>query len=389
MVQIVQKPPTFGESFGTGLGAGLQQLLSSKLQQLTERNQQEKAAKLYEMGGLSPEISRAISAQPEAIQKALLDRLEGLQFGGLQQPSPEANIFQQLTGSQPENVAQPGLQSQQPSQGQQLGGIRLGPGSQERRHRELLDLKKQALEQKQQAEAFKLTKQERSEILKKGRKAEQELEDLTRFQELEKEGKLDTPGYVEFLKRSGLDIPALLNVGSEEFNKIAANFIGGAKDALGGRVTNFELEQFLKTIPSLSQSPEGRKRVIANLKRIKRTEVEYRNALKDVMKENKGVPPLDLLERVDDRLSTKLDKISKQFKEDLSKEVPEGQNKFITALQTTLGTIAGRLPKAAGGAGLGAYAGSRYGLPGAVGGGILGGLAGLGGLSIKDLLPIG
>lgn len=346
MVQIIQKPPTFSETFGSGLGQGLNQLALSKMEQIQQRNQQAKTSKLYELAGLSPEVSRAIASQPEAIQKSLLDRLEGFTLGG-QPQTLEQNALQQLTG-QPQqqlaNVAQPGLEpgqnitQQQPPIG---GGVKIGAAPAERRHRELLELKKQALEQKKQSEAFKLTKQERSDILKAGRKAEQQLEDLNRMEELEKEGKLDTPGYAEFLKRSGLDIPALMDVGSEEFNKIAANFIGGAKDALGGRVTNFELEQFLKTIPSLSQSPEGRKRVIANLKRIKRTEIEYKNALKEVIKDNKGVPPLDLLEEIDDRIGKKLDKISTQFREDLSKKVPKGQNKLITALQTLAGSAIG------------------------------------------------
>lgn len=341
MVQIIQKPPSFGETFGTGLGQGLQQLVQNKLADLQQRNQQSKAAQLYELGGLSPDISRAIAAQPEAIQKSLLDRLEGLTFGG-QQNLQQPNILEQLTGNAA-SVAQPGLQGQVPNNQntQPQNSVRLGPNAAERRHRELLDLKRQNQQDKQRAEAFKLTKPERTEILKAGRKAEQQLHDLNRMEELEKEGKLDEPSYVEFLKRSGLDVPALLNEGSEEFQKIAANFIGGAKEALGGRVTNFELEQFLKTIPSLSQSPGGRKRVIANLKRIKRTEIEYKNALKEVIKDNKGIPPLDLLEEVDERIGKKLDKISDQFRQDILRPVPKGENKFYVGLGSALGSALG------------------------------------------------
>lgn len=348
MVQIVQKPPSFGETFGSGLSQGLQQLAQNKLQEILKHNQRSQAAKLYENAGLPKELAQSIVRQPESIQKSLLDRLEGLQFGGQQpQQLQQPNVLQQLTTPQQQlgQVAQPGLEPARevsaPIQEAVSSGLKLGPSIAERRHRELLELKKEGMEQKRQAEAFKATKQERSEIIKAGRKAKQQLEDLNRMEELEKEGNLDTPGYIEFLKRSGLDIPALMDIGSEEFNKIAANFIGGAKDALGGRVTNFELEQFLKTIPSLSQSPEGRKRVIANLKRIKRTEVEYKKALKDVMSENKGVPPLDLLEKIDDKIGPRLDKISEKFRKDLSKNVPEGQNRLITAAQSIGGSIAG------------------------------------------------
>ena len=158
-----------------------------------------------------------------------------------------------------------------------------------------LGIKLKESARKEKIEAFKLSKDERKSILEAGKSARQNLHDLNRMEELEKEGKLDTPGYVEFLKRSGLDIPALMNPGSEEFNKIAQTFLRDAKTYLGSRISNFELEQFLKTVPNLSQSPEGRKRVIANLKRFNRISLEYSNALKTIIKENNVVPPLDLI----------------------------------------------------------------------------------------------
>lgn len=198
-----------------------------------------------------------------------------------------------------------------------------------------------AAREKEQAKAFKETKEERKDILTKARQARMDLRDLERLEELEKEGKLDTPGYVEFLQRSGLDIPALMNEGSEEFQKIQQTFLRNAKDYFGGRISNYEIEQFLKTIPSLSQSPEGRKRVIANLKYIKRAELAYKDAYKEVLAKHKGVPPLDLLEEIDDRIDPKLEQLSKRFKEDLRKPVPKGQNKFITALQAAAGSVAG------------------------------------------------
>ena len=120
-------------------------------------------------------------------------------------------------------------------------------------------------------ERFKHTKDLRDTITNEAKASNGDLRDLERIEELEKEGKLDTPGYVEFLKRSGLNIPALQNEGSEEFQKITQNFMRNAKQYFGGNISNFEVEQFLKTIPSLSQSPEGRKRVISNMKRIART----------------------------------------------------------------------------------------------------------------------
>lgn len=377
MATVIQNPPTFWESFGTGLSSGLQQLAQHKLGEIAQRNQESRLRSALSQSDIPQPIQNILSVIPTKDWGKFIGNLEGLdiikpqemvqqgieqQFEqpqlspqreaqpqlqqALQQISPLFNAMNQGSQDQQQQQVSPEVQQlvqqQVPKVAPTLtGGIRVGAGGAERRHRELLELKKQALEQKQKAEAFKLTKQERSDILKKGRKSEQELEDLNRMEELDKEGNLDAPSYVEFLKRSGFDVPALMEEGSEEFNKIAANFIGGAKDALGGRVTNFELEQFLKTIPSLSQSPEGRKRVIANLRRIKRIEVEQKNVLKDIIKENKGVPPLDLLEQVDDRIAKKADKISEQFKKDLQRPVPRGEGKLWVGLGSLAGSIVG------------------------------------------------
>jgi hypothetical protein len=249
-----------------------------------------------------------------------------------------------------------------------------------------LKQKEKAADRADVASKFKATQEERTKISDKARAAKTRLHDLERFEELEGkgEGVLNTPGYVEFLKRSGLDIPALGTPESEEFSKIAANFIGGAKEAFGGRVSNFEVEQFLKTIPSLSQSPEGRKRVISNLKRLYRGDVAYNDTKKEIIKENKGIPPYDLADQIDDRIDSRLDKISDQFREDLKRPVPKGQNKFITALQAGAGSAVSGVPSAlkgaAKGAALGAGIGRLGGGPGTAAGAGLGALGGLFGL---------
>jgi hypothetical protein len=217
---------------------------------------------------------------------------------------------------------------------------------------------------KEAASRFKETKEERKEILQSAKDAKNMLHDLDRMEELEKTGKLDTPGYIEALKRSGLDIAALKNPESEEFGKIQQGFMKNAKAIYGGRISNSEMEQFLSQVPSLSMSPQGRQRVIAGMKRFQRGILAANEARKEIMKENDNIPPYDLLEQIDDKIGPKLDKISEQFKKDLSRPVPKGQNKYITGLQAAAGSIVGGAAdviKHAGGGFLGALVGSRAG----------------------------
>ena len=219
-----------------------------------------------------------------------------------------------------------------------------------------MSAKEKAQQQRTLEKAYQLTTADRKEIRLAGQTAKRDLNSLERMEELETSGKLDTPGYVELLKRSGFDIPALMNPEGQEFQKLAMGFIRDAKSAFGARVSNFELENFLKTIPNLSQSPEGRRRVIANLKYIARAKADAYDTMRDIMKENKNVPPLDLMEEVDDRIDKKMNLYAKKFREDLAKPVPAAQNRLVTALGAALGSGAGLvtgllgLPKALGSA---------------------------------------
>ena len=385
---------TLRSSLG-GIGEGLRGLANHKIQEMQEKKENAQRAAFWKSAGLPDDVAYAFGSAPVELQKALLDRLEGVSFGG-QQPQKKVVQSQQPIQSEPTeffDIPQVGQQAE-PSTMQQpiaeqlqpnindanvgsLGGIKLGVNPVERRHQENLAAEKLKNEQKSEAEKFKQSKDFRHDILQKSKAARQTLRDLDRLEELNDSKKLDTPGYVEFLKRSGLDIPALMNPESEEFQKIQQGFLSKAKDIFGGRISNYEIEQFLKGIPSLNQSPEGRKRVISAFKQIARADVEYANTVKEIMAENKGVPPYDIEEQVDDKIGKKLDKIAEQFKKDLAKAVPQGQHKLATATQATLGELAGKAPKVLGGAAAGASFGKAFGVPGAGLGALLGGLAGL------------
>jgi len=378
------------QAFGNALGSGLQMLTNHKLNEIATQKQQAQSAQFWKSLGLSDQEAIAVASQPKEIQKSFLDRLEGASFGQQFNQSPvntvntkDKNELNPKSVTNSLNLLYGNDQSLDKIGGKNGSNLKLGANPVERRHREVLD-------QKKDIAAYKETKDLRHKLIEDRKLARQELKDLSRLQELNEEGKLDTPGYVEFLQRSGFDIPALMNPESEEFQKIQQGFLKGAKQYFGARVTDNEINMFLKTIPTLSQSAEGRKRVIAMLKDVARGKEEYYQAYKDVMNENNGKPPLDLEEQIENKVESRLDKIAEKFKADLQRPVPKGQNKLITALQAGAGSVVPKIPKALAGAGLGAAAGSRlgsvFGIPGTIGGAALGGLAGLSGLGVKDIL---
>jgi len=137
---------------------------------------------------------------------------------------------------------------------------------------------------------------------------------IERMETLNEEGNLTNPALYAALHKAGLDFPVLLTPESQEFKKLTIDFLKDAKKIFGARVTNFEAEKFLESIPSLSQTKEGRRRVINNLKLFYRGSDLKAKALKEVIKENRGTPPLDLMEKVDEKVRPAMDQLAKEFK---------------------------------------------------------------------------
>jgi len=215
----------------------------------------------------------------------------------------------------------------------------------ERRREEAIEKKLSAEEKRRKEERefemYKLSGPQRKELRDNAKRARDDLHDLNRMTKLQEEMQLDTPGYVEFLKRSGFDIPALMNPGSQEFNKLRQSFLRNMKTYFGARISNQEMEQFLKGIPDLSQSPEGRKRVLAGMKRIARGAITYNDAYNEVLKENNWKLPLYWEEMVEDKVKPKMNKIAEMFKRDLSRPVPPSHPRLVTALQSAAGSLLG------------------------------------------------
>src|ERR1700691_5534961 len=93
------------------------------------------------------------------------------------------------------------------------------------------------------------------------------------------------------------------------------DFLSNAKDWFGGRVTNYEALNFLKSIPTLMNSQEGRREVIKKLRFMEQAKQLATQEMLDIEKENKGIPPLNLMEQVYERSGKKFDQLADKFKE--------------------------------------------------------------------------
>lgn len=316
---------SLGGSLGSALGTGLQDLAALKLAQLTKQYDIRKERSDF-AEGLAPLLGKDTANLLSNLSPQ--ERNHALQnIGSLMQLNQEPNALGELAQAQP-----PTLGQQQPQITPELiQDIFTSP--QEKREREKLALKKQQIASAEKLSGFKETKADRAAILNEAKSAKDTLARLGRMEELNKTGKLDSPIYIEFLKKTGLDIPALTTPDSQEFRKLEVDFLKDAKNIFGARVTNYEASQFLKSIPSLSQSKEGREKVIRNLKIMNEAKLVRANTLREILKENNGIPPLDLAEQVEDRSAPKIDKLLSKFTRGIQGKTEKSFNDLPPASQ--------------------------------------------------------
>ena len=279
MVQVINRPSRgaqLGQSVGGSLSQGMQVLLNAKLQGMQQREKLKQLESILGGGGGS--------YAGESTEEVDISQ---------QGPSGEISNEQILMASQVDPNLAKLLQTQKDSG------------------------------EKATASKFKETKEVRKEIIEASRAARENDMRLDRMTELNKKDTLINPLFNATLKKAGMDLAALKNADSQEFEKLSTDFLKNAKAIFGARITNFEVEAFLKTIPTLSQSKEGRARVIRNLKLFNEGAKVRFDEMQKVLKENKGVPPYSLEELVEERVGNRLDSISERFKGGEEAEVIE------------------------------------------------------------------
>ena len=76
--------------------------------------------------------------------------------------------------------------------------------------------------------------------------------------------------------------PALANAETQLFVKTINDFTTEAKDTYGARVTNFELGAFMKRLPTLANTEEGRRLILAQMENMGQIDYLREKALQDV-----------------------------------------------------------------------------------------------------------
>lgn len=398
-----------GGRLGAALGTGLNQLAQHKLGQLSKQYEMQQERSRFVQGLaplLGPDTANFLGALGPDERKYALQNIGSLMQLN-QQPGQSANALQGLQqGEEQQQLQEPQKQrevaQQQPQSTQQMTPERaqliqdIFTSPQERREQEKLELEKKKLTSKEDLAAWKNTAKYREEILNTEQASIEALDYIKEAQRLEKEGDFPSQAFASFLKGAEWeDVPGFLSGNAEAFNKVLANFQRGVRDIYGGNVTNGEMEQFLKTIPTLYHTPEGREVIFAGMKKYYRAGKERAKIERQIIKENGGKPMQDLHERVNEKFSPIQKKLSKDFKKDIekAKNLSSKTSRLASVASYGAGKALSSIPGALKGATKGAIGGGVAGsfIPGlgtGLGALLGGGLGALGGGGVGDLLKL-
>jgi hypothetical protein len=153
---------------------------------------------------------------------------------------------------------------------------------------------------------------------------------LNQMQNLTEKGELPTPMLTSVLGKLGLPIGILENPDAEQFEKLSQELMKNIQGTYGSRILQSEVNSFMKSIPTLLSSEEGKKRLVQQWKILNDGKKIYYDSYKELRKNPKyeNRLPADLHEKVLDIADPKLDQLSKRF---------ENMNKIPTDYQKTAG----------------------------------------------------
>jgi hypothetical protein len=180
-----------------------------------------------------------------------------------------------------------------------------------------------AQNKEQRKEEYEDVKESKKWLREKNKKSkgikENELR-LDRMKKLVEKGKLTRPEIAAGLDTLshgifgfGINLKSLQNQDSQEFEKLSNDMLKGIQDIFGSRILKTEVDNFMKTIPTLLQSDAGKLAVIDNLKMLNEANLEEDRVAKQIVKDNGGKVPANLEQMVDEQIGDYLDDLHERF----------------------------------------------------------------------------
>ncbi len=103
---------------------------------------------------------------------------------------------------------------------------------------------------------------------------------------------------------------------TQEFEKLSAEFIKGAKGIFGSRITDQDLQAFLKMVPTLSNTPDGKMAILRNLQLVNQASIVEGQIRDQIVRRNGGSIPYNIDKMVNDIAEPMIDKMADQWRKE-------------------------------------------------------------------------
>lgn len=155
------------------------------------------------------------------------------------------------------------------------------------------------------------------DLTKKIKNREDELDSLRQLENLKNTGKLNLNWTSQILTDSegNLRFPSISSPEQQLAQKVIAGWVSRAKDSFGARVTNFDLQSFMKQFPGMRNSPEAWDMITEQMKLIDEINLLHDKAKANVFR-SKGLSKVqqeDVDEMVQERIGPKVAELKERF----------------------------------------------------------------------------
>lgn len=355
MIQVVVpekrvKPRSFSEQLGEGLGRATQMTAQHLMGQQEKQaaNEAYKRITGEDLSGLNPEDQAKIAAYllqgkqktDEANSKLQgnrntlrgIEKNRGLQEGSLSDFESDPKAAEVTTRPNKTNQADRPID---PDQLRRINKARSKPGFDDLdelgQYRELTNegVSERNAESESKLRGSQLTRQ--GQLSDKAYEAQKDfIEDTTnKFRAYETETKpkllqmgnipdedLIGPTAATFLETLGIPLGALEDPSSELYQKLSLDLLKGLPESYGNRILKVEVDNFLKTIPSLLNSADGRRMIASNFLKLGEMKEVYYNEMrrqqKDYLDSSKPLPK-DFQQRIFDQVKPQINRINNEF----------------------------------------------------------------------------
>jgi len=319
-LSMIDRGPSVGGNLGAATGVGISQGLQMLLERKMQGMQQQKLAEGLMALGLPPE---AALLDP-SLQKELLS-----QKGNERKQARLMDLIQRRGVADGERTGSLEIAAEGPagspgySPEELLAISEIDPNaarllqSSSQADRKL-EFEKQKQNQRSKEAAYNITKDYRAGVAKTAHASKGVKARTARMRELDAKGNITKSALYQGLrylgKPFGFDPIGLLNADTQELEKLSNDFIKDAPAIFSGsKLTNEMVKIFLKSVPTLVQSAEGRERVYRNMETMADVAQLEETAVNEIIAENGGAPPLNLDALVQERIQDRVEELMMSF----------------------------------------------------------------------------